>query len=293
MKEYYGNWKVIRKISPPGTKHVRYLCICLLCKKEHHVLARSLSIGETTRCNDCRLKSFKRHTKSPTYKIWSGLHTRCYNANHGTYKYYGAKGIKVCERWKNYENFLNDMGERPLNYQIDRIDPTKDYMPSNCRWISKKENVLRARTTLKDISGQQIGKWYVIERDINHKCKTHAYFKCRCECGNVSSVSGSMLRQRESLQCIECKNQSHKGWGGRFIEKVKSNKINPHKTFIDLKGKQIGHWAVIDRDFSKKNKTYFKCSCECGHIQSVYGYFLNKYQYAQCKNCKRSLIKKE
>lgn len=64
---------------------------------------------------------------------------RCQNPNHAAWKWYGAKGIKVCERWQTFENFIDDMGERPPNSTIDRIDASKNYEPLNCRWASHKE----------------------------------------------------------------------------------------------------------------------------------------------------------
>tara|TARA_B100001123_G_scaffold82907_1_gene94570 strand:+ start:846 stop:1130 length:285 start_codon:yes stop_codon:yes gene_type:complete len=61
------------------------------------------------------------------------------NPNEISYKYYGAKGVKMCDRWLNdFENFLEDMGERPEGTTIDRIDPHGDYEPDNCRWATKQ-----------------------------------------------------------------------------------------------------------------------------------------------------------
>ena len=69
---------------------------------------------------------------------------RCYNPNDPSYRWYGGKGIGVCEEWRqNSKKFLEDMGPRPLpkhDYALDRIDSKKDYVKENCRWITKKEN---------------------------------------------------------------------------------------------------------------------------------------------------------
>jgi len=79
--------------------------------------------------------------KTIEYHIWKGIKSRCYNKNNISYKWYGAKGIKICDRWLNsYPNFLEDMGRRPKNKtSIDRIDSNKNYEHSNCRWANKIE----------------------------------------------------------------------------------------------------------------------------------------------------------
>lgn len=77
---------------------------------------------------------------SPTYKSWGAMLTRCHNVNYHGYKYYGGRGIKVCDRWKeNFLNFLNDMGERPEGMTLDRIDNDGNYEPSNCKWSTRVE----------------------------------------------------------------------------------------------------------------------------------------------------------
>lgn len=79
-----------------------------------------------------------------TYKTWSSMHGRCEDPRNASYRYYGARGIAVCERWADFENFLQDMGERPSKeYQLDRRDADGNYEPSNCRWITRAENIAR------------------------------------------------------------------------------------------------------------------------------------------------------
>lgn len=76
------------------------------------------------------------------YKIWLGIRKRCNNKNCRIYKYYGGKGVKVCERWQEFGNFLADMGERPSpDHSVERNDSNGDYEPSNCRWATKKEQM--------------------------------------------------------------------------------------------------------------------------------------------------------
>src|SRR3990167_5757975 len=81
--------------------------------------------------------------RNPTYEAWLSMWKRCTKPKRKDYKYYGGKGIKVCERWNKFINFLEDMGERPSKiHSIDRKDSDKDYEPSNCRWATKEEQAI-------------------------------------------------------------------------------------------------------------------------------------------------------
>lgn len=94
--------------------------------------------------NCIRCKPKKLYIKNPTtrltYSTWLGMKNRCSNPNNNGYKYYGGKGVRVCDRWKeSFENFLNDMGTKPVGMSIDRIDSNGDYEPSNCKWSTREE----------------------------------------------------------------------------------------------------------------------------------------------------------
>jgi len=87
------------------------------------------------------------------YQIWNGMHGRCKLPKHASYKYYGAKGIKVCDRWSSFENFFADMGERPSQeHSLDRKDNNGDYTPENCRWATGKEQFANQRVSPEFIS---------------------------------------------------------------------------------------------------------------------------------------------
>lgn len=88
--------------------------------------------------------------ESKPYRSWHRMRQRCNNKNCRDYKWYGAKGIKVCEEWDDYLTFKKDMGEPPSpKHTIDRIDPTKNYCKENCRWATQLEQVKNCSSNIR------------------------------------------------------------------------------------------------------------------------------------------------
>lgn len=76
---------------------------------------------------------------TPLYSLWCGMKNRCENKTNHAYKYYGGRGISVCDRWQDFSNFRRDMGDRPSGLTLDRINNDGNYEPSNCRWATATE----------------------------------------------------------------------------------------------------------------------------------------------------------
>ena len=88
---------------------------------------------------------------SRTYNTWRGMKARCSNSNSISYRYYGGKNIKVCDRWlKSFSNFLIDMGERPKGMTLDRINSTGNYEPGNCQWATYHEQTNNRSKSIAD-----------------------------------------------------------------------------------------------------------------------------------------------
>ncbi|MDQ3070084.1 MAG: hypothetical protein M3R55_10195 [Acidobacteriota bacterium] len=83
--------------------------------------------------------------KTPTYSTWSSMRQRCNDRRHLHFSDYGGRGIKICERWDDFSNFLADMGERPGDTSLDRIDPNGNYEPANCQWATRIEQCSNKR----------------------------------------------------------------------------------------------------------------------------------------------------
>lgn len=85
----------------------------------------------------------------PLYHVWNSMKQRCHNPNAANYKFYGLRGIKVCERWHDFQQFIEDMGDSfpGKGYHLDRINANLNYEKTNCQWIKASENVRKSNKT--------------------------------------------------------------------------------------------------------------------------------------------------
>lgn len=129
-----------------------WICVCD-CGVKTSVSHGNLNRGITRSCgclaSKCRFDRNYVHGMygTKTYNSWWSMTQRCGYERHIEYPRYGARGISVCKRWREFANFYEDMGERPNGMTLDRIDPDGNYCLDNCRWADKKTQSYNRRTT--------------------------------------------------------------------------------------------------------------------------------------------------
>ena len=162
----FGDLTVIERSENQGN-HRMFTCKCA-CGKYIDVRATRLSSGQQKCCRSCATQKASTkhgHAKSGgsrTYRTWKSMLDRCKNSNHPSYKYYGGKGVQVCASWLSFENFLSDMGERPDECSLDRIDGDGHYTKENCRWATayqQNNNLSKNRLVQANGKTQTVAQW--------------------------------------------------------------------------------------------------------------------------------------
>jgi hypothetical protein len=160
-KQRFGRLTVLSRRDNDSRGRARWLCKCD-CGNEKVILAHSLRRGTSRSCGCLMLEIVtavgavttthghaREGRRTPTYRSWKCMRTRCCNPNHKGYSRYGGRGIKVCDRWSSFENFLADMGEKPAGLTIDRFpDNNGNYEPGNVRWATPPQQARGKRSNV-------------------------------------------------------------------------------------------------------------------------------------------------
>ena len=147
----FGRLLVIGRAETDSRGKLSWLCKCD-CGNEKTIRGDSLQ-GDRAKSCGCLQKEIasignRTHglSKVPTYEVWYNMQHRCFNKNNHVYKNYGGRGITVCDRWLKFENFYEDMGDKPKGLTLDRNDNHGNYEPSNCSWVTRKEQSRNIRS---------------------------------------------------------------------------------------------------------------------------------------------------
>lgn len=247
----------LTQVGPPFLLSRRpyavYECMC-----GGIVAARVQSVrsGHRTTCG-CLLREItvRRITKhghynTPMYQIWRHIIERCSSSSSKGYRYYGGRGIKVCERWQDFEHFLEDMGPRPSpDHSIDRINVNGNYEPTNCRWATRIEQANNKRNNvLVDVSGQSltIAQWAAVSNvhpgTINSRLKN-----------GWGSQAAVFTPAKPQTQHISHDNR-------KSYPRIAGIRVGPSISGKFGRLSPVGHLFVIGR------YTRVVCDCDCGQI---------------------------
>lgn len=146
----FGKLKVLKRAKNDKCGNRCWLCQCS-CGDENEIIVRgdSLKTGHTKSCGCFKKERATKHghsQKNKTYKSWQSMIQRCINPNNDNYKDYGGRGITICDRWiKSFPDFLEDMGERPPGYTIERKNNQEGYYLKNCYWATRSQQQRNTR----------------------------------------------------------------------------------------------------------------------------------------------------
>jgi hypothetical protein len=196
---------------------------------------------------------------SKEYRCWRALKNRCLNPRNAQYKDYGGRGITISKSWLKFENFYSDMGNCPVDCEIDRIDNEKGYSKENCRWTSKKINNRNRRN--------------------NKTLTTHLGEMVQAEMLEKIGWSKDQLRWYVSRYGIDWVLKNYKA--GNL-----PSRVNEEIDRQDIVGKKFGDWEVLRfESYTKKKGHLYLCKCKCGKERLIPRNNLIREKTTCCRSC--------
>ena len=225
-------------VNPVGKikQHLSFLCQCD-CGVLKIIRGSNLKAEQVRSCGclgrEIQPLRNRKHGMRNTavYRVWVRMISRCTNPKGDSYKDYGGRGIKVCERWKNsFEMFLADMPPFPgKGWSIERNNVNGDYEPENCKWLPLEEQARNKRNNFLLPLGTKYGRLTVTEGPF---WDGFSKYQVKCDCGRELVVIGSHLKNGHTRSCgcllKEC--QSHFGANTRLAWSRKRASSIPHET---------------------------------------------------------------
>lgn len=153
---------VVEFAGQDSKQQSKFKCVCD-CGNQITILGILLKRGNSKSCGCLRVEKGRKiglksklhgMVNTPTYRTWQCMKSRCYNKEETAYRWYGAKGVTICKKWHTFKGFLEDMGVRPQNMTLDRINPFGNYEPSNCRWADNATQQANKRKKYMELSCQ-------------------------------------------------------------------------------------------------------------------------------------------